>query len=86
MQWQKIADAEVGHWSAMSAEKLVSELHNIRVYEVEVESKRYQVEVQIIENTDDYVHVAVGVDDGSLPVGIFPSSSTFIRQKVDVSI
>jgi len=51
----------------MSCERLITELHDVRAYVVEVESKKYQVEVELLENTEAYVHVLVGVDDGSLP-------------------
>jgi len=51
-------------WSAMSCAQLISLLSDEQTYEVEFESKKYQVEVQILENTDSYVHVSVAVDDG----------------------
>ncbi len=80
-EWRKVLDAEVERWSVLSCEQLVSELHEHQEYEVEFDSKKYQVEVEILENTDKYVHVAVAVDDGSLPASIFPSTRSFIRQK-----
>jgi hypothetical protein len=80
-EWRKVLDSEVQRWSAMSSEQLVSELRDLQAYEVELDSKTFQVEVELLENTDEYVHVIVSVDDGSLPASIFPSSDTFIRQK-----
>jgi hypothetical protein len=80
-EWQEILDTQVRRWSAMSAAQLISELHDRRAYKVEVESKHYQVEVQLLENTDAYVHIVVGVDDGSLPLSIVPLTRSFIRQK-----
>lgn len=74
-------DSEVQRWSVMSCEQLVSELHDLQAYEVELDSKKYQVEVELLENTDKYVHVMVAVDDGSLPASISPLTSTFIRSK-----
>lgn len=65
----------------MSCEQLVSELDGGQVYEVEFDSKRYQVEVELFENTEKYLHVAVSVDDGSLPASISPLTGTFICQK-----
>ncbi len=65
----------------MPAGQLVEELRDLSAYEVEVDSKTYQVEVQLLENTDRYVHVMVAVDDGSLPGSLFPVSGTFIRDK-----
>jgi len=52
-----------------------------RELEVEFESRKYQVEVEILENTQKYVHVMVSVDDGSLPASSRPVSASFIRQK-----
>ncbi len=65
----------------MSPEQLIRELRDQQVYEVEFDSKSYQVEVELLENTAKYVQVGVAVDDGSLPTSIHPLSSSFIRHK-----
>jgi hypothetical protein len=65
----------------MSCEHLIAELHDVQAYVVEVDSKQYQVEVQLLENANAYVHVLVAVDDGSLPWSIVPLTRNFIRQK-----
>ena len=83
-EWQKVLDSEVKRWSAMSCEQLVSELHEVQGYEVEFESKHYQVEVEILEDTEKYLHVMVAVDDGSLPASISPLTHSFICQKPPV--
>jgi hypothetical protein len=80
-KWQKVLDVEVARWSELSWEELVSELREARAYQVELESKPYQVEAQLLENTADYVHVSVSVDDGSLPQSIVPLTHSFIKQK-----
>jgi len=79
--WRKVLDFEVQRWSAMSYEQLVSELHEVQAYEVEFESKQYQVEVELLENTERYLHVMVAVDDGSLPASIWPLTHSFICHK-----
>ena len=68
-------DSEVRRWSAMGCEQLISELRDLQTYEVEV-----------LENTDEYVHVMVAVDDGSLPASISPLSHTFICAKPQPTI
>jgi invasion protein IalB len=83
-EWRKVLDSEVQHWSAMSCDQLVSELCNLKAYVVELDSKKYQVEVELLENADKYVHVMVAVDDGSLPASISPLTRTFISQKPPV--
>lgn len=80
-EWQKVLDAEVPRWSAMSCEELISKLDDVQCYEVEFDSKTYQVEVELLENTETYLHVMVGVDDGSLPASISPLTATFRRDK-----
>jgi hypothetical protein len=57
------------------------ELSDIQAYQVELNGQKYTVEVQLLENTGEYVHVSVDVDDGSLPASFRPLSASFIRQK-----
>ena len=52
-----------------------------RKYEVEYKSKKYQVEVTILENSATYMHVAVAVDDGHFWRAIRPLASSFICKK-----
>ena len=65
----------------MPWEKLVSELADEQNYEVTIESQRYQVEVQLLENTDGYVHVIVSVDDGSFWAACNPLWESFRLDK-----
>jgi hypothetical protein len=80
-QWRPVLDAELKRWSEKPWEQLVSELAELQVYEVQVDSKTYQVEVEILENRPTYVQVAVAVDDGTLPASIRPLSKSFVRKK-----
>jgi hypothetical protein len=69
-EWQNVLDAETKKWPAMSCSRLIAALHDTQAYEVAFESKHYQVEVELLEDTDKYVRVLVAVDDGSLPASI----------------
>ena len=80
-QGRPVLEAEVKRWSAMSCAQLASQLVDVRTYEVEFESKKYQVEVQILENTDSYFHVGIAVDDGHFWRAMRPLSSSFICRK-----
>jgi hypothetical protein len=80
-EWRKVLDSEVKRWSALSCAQLVSELRDLRAYEIEFDSKNYQVEVQLLEDTEHYLHFMVAVDDGGLPASIAPVSRSVIRQK-----
>jgi len=65
----------------MSHERLTAESDDDQVHEVAFESRKYQVEVELLENTGRYIHVTVSVDDGSLPASIRPLTDSFIRNK-----
>jgi hypothetical protein len=80
-EWQKVLDRELARWSALTAEDLVMQLASGREYEVKRNSKTYQVEAQILEDTPRYVHVMVSVDDGVLPDSLSPVSESFIRER-----
>jgi hypothetical protein len=80
-EWRPVLKAEIKRWSAMSCEQILVEAPDAECYQVKFQGKQYNVEVQILENTNDYIHVMVGVDDGSLPTSFRPLSESFIRQK-----
>jgi hypothetical protein len=85
-QWRKVLDFEVKRWLVMPYDQLQFALRNQQAYEVEFDSKKYQVEMEILENTEQYLRVMVAVDDGSLPASILPVTDTFIRNKPVSSI
>jgi hypothetical protein len=80
-EWRKVFDSEVRRWAAMPAEQLISQLSDLLAYEVENDRKKYQVEVELLENAGRYVQVMVAIDDGSLPASIAPLTHTFICHK-----
>ena len=48
--------------------------------EVSVGGKTLQVEVDLLEDTDDCLHIGISVDDGGLSA-YFPPSTSFIVRK-----
>ena len=80
-QWRKVLEREVERWSAIPYPELVSALRDGQVYEVEFESRKFQVEVEMLENADRYIQVCVAVDDGSLPASLMPVSHIFVCNK-----
>jgi hypothetical protein len=84
-EWRPILAAEMKKWSAMSWAQVMAKLPDSECYEVEFQSKRYQVEVAILENTERYILVGISVDDGSLPASFRPVSSSFICNKDDTA-
>jgi hypothetical protein len=65
----------------MPGEDVLARLREESDYEVIVDSKRYQVEVQLLEHTPEYLHVSIAVDDGSLPGSIRPECNSFLCQQ-----
>lgn len=79
-----VLEAEVKRWSSIPWEQLVSDLageRNDHNYEVQVEATTYQVEVTLLEDTDDHVLVVVSVDDGSFWAACHPLSECFRLDK-----
>jgi len=79
--WRPVLEAQIRRWEAKSCDRLITELADVVTYEVEFDSRKYQVEVQLLENTDRYVHVLVAVDDASIWGAMRPLNSSFIRNK-----
>ena len=80
-EWRPALEAEMKRWSTMSCDQLISALADEQVYEIEFESKMLQVEVQLLENTDTYLHVGIEIDDGHWLRAMHPLSSSFICEK-----
>ena len=80
-QWRPVLDAEVERWSGKSCERLTTELADVQAYEVVFNGKNYFVEVELLENTDKYLHVGLSVDDCTIPASFRPLSTSFICKK-----
>jgi hypothetical protein len=76
-----VLDLAVQRWSAIPYEELLSTLQHPCIYEIEIGSTKYQVELEILEQTDQYLQVMVAVDDGSLLASILPACHIFICRK-----
>ena len=72
---------ELARWEALTYEQLLVQLVDLQAYTVDNQGKTFQVEVELIENTLEYVHVIVAVDDGELPESITPQTDSFICRK-----
>ena len=85
-QWRKVLEAEVQRWSALPYNRLQPQLATTEVYEVVDGAQRYQVEIDVLENTREYVHVMLSLDDGSLPLSLVPVIDSFITNKSDSDV
>ena len=80
-EMRALLDREVQRWSAKTVRELLTELAELQVYVVNADGAEYQIEVQILENCTEYVHVSIAVDDGRFPRAFFPMSNSFICKK-----
>ncbi len=81
-EWNRVLAIELERWKAKPCSRLRADLGDGNVaYEVVVDSKTYQVEVDLLEESQAYLHVSVAVDDGTLSPAIVPASRTFIAKK-----
>ena len=81
-EWNRVLAIELELWNAKPWSQLRADLGDGNVaYEVVVDSKTYQVEVDLLEDTETYLHVSIAVDDGTLPAAIVPASESFIVKK-----
>lgn len=80
-EWRLVLEAQIKRWEAKTCQQLISELAQIVTYEGEFDSTKYQVEVQLVENTERYLHVIIAVDDASLWGAMRPLTSGFIKNK-----
>jgi hypothetical protein len=81
-EWRKVLQAELRRWSLMSCDEALAELETRNVYELVLSQSKYQIEVDLLEDTPEYLHLSIAVDDGSLPGSIHPESESFICRKV----
>ena len=80
-EWRKELQGELSRWSSMACNDVLVELRNRGVYAVVAESKQYQVEMELLEDTPEYLHVSIAVDDGSMPASIRPESASFLCRR-----
>ena len=71
-------EREVDRWSEKSPDELVEALKRPVGYEQGADGAWRQYEVQLLENTDDYVHVGIGIDDGSEELSRSPLTTSFL--------
>ncbi len=76
-----ILAAEVARWSATPWQQIVAQLPEEQNYEVHAGPDTYQVAVNLLEDTDAYVHVVVSVDDCSFWLSCCPLSKSFLVEK-----
>jgi hypothetical protein len=76
-----VLEAQVRRWSQIPWEQLPGLLQDSQAYEVTFGTKKYQVEVALLDDTDAHIHFSVAVDDGVLPRAMLPLSQSVVLSK-----
>ena len=69
--------AEIDEWAALPFDAIKARLQQVCAYERGEAPNQYQVEVQLLESTPEYLHVGIGVDDGGWSA-FKPLSTSFL--------
>lgn len=75
---KELLSEELQEWSKKPRDQIVAELLCSRGYERGMGDSWHQFEVMLVENTPDYIHVLICVDDGSHEWARTPITSGFI--------
>ena len=75
-----VLNREIDKYSKLSYGELLALDDNISYYS-EYAGGEYQIEINILEKENDYVHISVAVDDGSLSRSFAPLCSSFLVYK-----
>ena len=78
-----LLEREAGKWESKPWGAIIAELQEVQAYRVGAESalQDYQIEVELLEVTEDYVQVMIAIDDGTLSGGLRPLTRTLIIRK-----
>jgi hypothetical protein len=53
--WRAVLEAEVERWSAMPLGEAITRLEQPTVYEIEIQQKKYQMEVELLRDTGNHL-------------------------------
>ena len=76
-QLAELLAAEIDVWSKKSLALIAEELADVAAYGRD-DPEQHQFEVQLLEHTEEYVHVIISVDDGSFWRSFSPVTRTFL--------
>jgi hypothetical protein len=83
---KRILASEIERWESMPVDQLISELTSVSAYQVKDGPSTCQVEVELLENTETYIHVMVAVDNGRFLSALKPATDSFIVPKHDLGL
>jgi hypothetical protein len=76
-----VLEAAVRRWSRIPWDQIVGLLQDSQPYQVTFETRKYQVDVELLENTDAHIGLSVTVNDGASSQSTPPLSQIVIVSK-----
>ena len=77
-QLRELLSQETLAWAERSPPDIVAELAKPQTYRRGVGDAWHEIEVKLLETTDDYIHVQTSIHDGSLVWALRPIASSFL--------
>jgi hypothetical protein len=77
-QLRELLSQETLAWAERSLADIVAELAKPQTYRRGTGDTRHEIEVTLLEATDDYIHVQTSISDGSLVWALTPITSSFL--------
>jgi hypothetical protein len=77
-QLRELLSQETLVWAERSPVDIVAELAKPQTYRRGTGGAWHEIEVTLLEATDDYIHVKTSINDGSLVWALTPLTSSFL--------
>jgi hypothetical protein len=77
-QLRELLSQETLAWAERSVADIVDELAKPQTYRRGTGVTWHEIEVTLLEATDDYIHVKTSIHDGSLVLALKPITSSFL--------
>lgn len=77
-QLREVLSQETLAWAEKSPADIVAELAKPQIYDRGAGDTWHELEVTLLEATDDYIHVRTSIHDGSLAWALKPIMSSFL--------
>jgi hypothetical protein len=77
-QLRELLMQETLAWAARSPTDIVADLAKPAIYRRGAGDTWHEIEVMLLESTDDYIHVKTSIHDGSLVWALKPITSSFL--------
>jgi hypothetical protein len=77
-QLRELLSQETLDWAERSPAEIVADLAKPQTYHRGTADTWHEIEVRLLEATDDYIHVQTSINDGSLAWALEPITSSFL--------